>query len=536
MHSRYLVLVVILVLGGLLRVSWLSAYPAGFTPDEAAYGYNAYSILKTGRDEWGTAWWQLPLTGMRSFGDYKLPLYAFLTVPSVAVFGLSEFAVRFPNAMAGTLAMGAVYLLAKKLFSPKVGIISAFILAVSPWGIQLSRGGFEANLVTLVLPLSLYLLLSKRYVLGALSLILCFYAYHSTRLLTLPFIVLAMVVNKQFIQHKVFWLILVIGILPGVLGIFMGPAASRATDVAIFSPTGGWEAVAGDRFDARIAGLPDVIARLFYNKATYVASQFIGSYLPYLSPQFLVISGPAEGTYGMMPGTGVIYLTEILFLGSFMVLIIKKGKMSTWAVIIAILMTIIPAAIAKGPGYAANRAAGMLPFLIIALAVGLEYLLAEAKKYTPVVVAVIILSYGFSGATFLEKYYYHSAKIIGRSMLVGMEEMVTRVSSLAIDYDQVWISRSLSEPHIYVAFYSRFDPGEYQKSSASWPHNVKFLDQYDGYWLGKYRFGDIHPEAQVSGRILYVGRPNEFSPNYPEHFHVNYLDGQTAIKVADNTL
>ncbi|KKU78545.1 MAG: Glycosyl transferase family 39, partial [Candidatus Amesbacteria bacterium GW2011_GWA2_47_70] len=94
-------LILALIIGSLTRLLWISRYPAGFTADEAAFGYNAYSLLLTGRDEWGTPWWQLFFTNLRSFGDYKLPLYAFLAVPSVKIFGLTEFAVRLPNAIFG---------------------------------------------------------------------------------------------------------------------------------------------------------------------------------------------------------------------------------------------------------------------------------------------------------------------------------------------------------------------------------------------------------------------------------------------------
>lgn len=36
-----------------LRVFMLGHIPWGFQWDEASYAYNAYSILKTGKDEWG---------------------------------------------------------------------------------------------------------------------------------------------------------------------------------------------------------------------------------------------------------------------------------------------------------------------------------------------------------------------------------------------------------------------------------------------------------------------------------------------------
>jgi len=49
MKNRLLVL--ILVLGFSLRLIGLSSRPLGFTWDEAALGYNAYSLLLTGKDE-----------------------------------------------------------------------------------------------------------------------------------------------------------------------------------------------------------------------------------------------------------------------------------------------------------------------------------------------------------------------------------------------------------------------------------------------------------------------------------------------------
>src|SRR3990167_575419 len=105
-------LVGVVVLAFLLRTIGITSYPTGFTTDEASYGYDAYSILKTGKDQWGQAW---PLT-LRASGDFKLPLYSYITVPFVAVFGLNEFAVRLPNAVFGTLAVLMTYLLAKEIF------------------------------------------------------------------------------------------------------------------------------------------------------------------------------------------------------------------------------------------------------------------------------------------------------------------------------------------------------------------------------------------------------------------------------------
>jgi len=48
----------------------LDASPPGLFGDEAAFGYNGWTIAHHGVDQYGTAW---PLF-FRSFGDYKGPV------------------------------------------------------------------------------------------------------------------------------------------------------------------------------------------------------------------------------------------------------------------------------------------------------------------------------------------------------------------------------------------------------------------------------------------------------------------------------
>ena len=110
MNTKYMALVILIVIMGLaatLRVWRLGVDGRPLLWDEAALGYNAYSILKTGKDEYGTF---LPLS-IRSFDDYKPPLYTYLTVPSVALFGLSVWSTRLPSAVMGILAVVGVYFL-----------------------------------------------------------------------------------------------------------------------------------------------------------------------------------------------------------------------------------------------------------------------------------------------------------------------------------------------------------------------------------------------------------------------------------------
>jgi len=529
------VLVGICALGLLLRVVGLSNYPAGFTPDEAAFGYNAYSLLQTGRDEWGEPWYELFFTNLRSFGDYKLPLYTFLAIPTVKIFGLNEFATRLPNAIFGTLAIVGIYLLSKRLYptpfpSPRldIGLISALLLALSPWHIQLSRGAFEANLATFFIPLAVYLYLSHRFARSNLFFVLSFYSYHSARILT-PVILALLWWYKpiRLTTHKSSWIMLLL-FIPGLWS-FFGP---RVADVSILSPTDNWHSVATDRFVARNLGLPDTVARLFSNKATSVLSQFAHNYLIYYSPSTLFSAGPAEATYGMLPGLGPLYLIELPLLALFLIQFVRRPTRSQLLLILLLALAPIPAALSKSSGFAANRAAIMTPFLVLATTIGFTQIWSHKK-----IILFVVCVYLISLAHFGFRYIYLAPLVNGPAMSYGWKQAISRSLPISDRFADVRISRVFSEPHIFLAFYSTYPPKQYQKESGAWldfeAKGLRFLDQLDGYYLGKFRFGDLKFSEPVTRPTLFLGPPSQFPEGYPEYFHIDYPDGKPAIKVVE---
>lgn len=147
----------VLLLALLVRVVNVTGNPAGFFADEAALGYNAYTILNSGTDEYGEPW---PIL-FRSFEDYKLGVSVYATVPFVAVFGLTELAVRLVGVTFGLLAIIGTFLLASAIFKSRaVGLSAALFLAILPWHIHYSRTGFGEMISFLpFLTLSLYLFL-----------------------------------------------------------------------------------------------------------------------------------------------------------------------------------------------------------------------------------------------------------------------------------------------------------------------------------------------------------------------------------------
>src|SRR3990167_8182432 len=109
---KYLNIIAIVLLAAILRFYQLGNIPPSLDWDEVSLAYNAKALLQTGKDEFGNSW---PIT-IRSFNDYKPSLYTYSLIPALAILGESNFAIRFPSAIAGILTVVATYFLVKELF------------------------------------------------------------------------------------------------------------------------------------------------------------------------------------------------------------------------------------------------------------------------------------------------------------------------------------------------------------------------------------------------------------------------------------
>src|ERR1035437_2464470 len=95
LNKNLLLLFIIVVLAGIFRFWGLSNNPPSLYWDEVSQGYNSYSILTTGHDEHNEFF---PVARFQAFGDYKAPVYIYLDVPFIALFGETPLGVRFPSA------------------------------------------------------------------------------------------------------------------------------------------------------------------------------------------------------------------------------------------------------------------------------------------------------------------------------------------------------------------------------------------------------------------------------------------------------
>ncbi|MEK7060893.1 MAG: glycosyltransferase family 39 protein, partial [Patescibacteria group bacterium] len=168
-----LILISILLVAAFFRFYLLANVPPSASLDEVSIGWNAYSILQTGRDEFKSF---LPIL-LRAYDDYRPALYVYFVLPFVKIFGLDVVSVRLPSVILSILSVLGTYLLVKEFFRKKISpvfnpeviaLCSAFLLAISPWHIYISRLGHEVNLGLSFLIFAVLFFLKRRIYLSSL--------------------------------------------------------------------------------------------------------------------------------------------------------------------------------------------------------------------------------------------------------------------------------------------------------------------------------------------------------------------------------
>lgn len=184
----------LLALGAALRLIALKALPYGLNQDEASAGYEAFALLTAGMDRCGQPWPVLFI----AWGSGQNVLMSYLALPFVALFGLSEWSIRLPNAISGCLTLFVFWRLARRTNGARFGLLALFLLVVNPWHIMMSRWALESNQLPFLLLTGIWCTaLAKERPWALLGASVCFglalYAY-GTAFFFLPFFLICAVV------------------------------------------------------------------------------------------------------------------------------------------------------------------------------------------------------------------------------------------------------------------------------------------------------------------------------------------------------
>lgn len=433
----------IILIGFLIRVWNLNKNPAGFFCDEASIGYNAYSILKTGRDEWGA---KFPLF-FKAFGEYKNPLDIYFTTLFIAIFGLNEFAVRFTSVFFSLLSLLVLFYIGKEIKDEKFGLWLMFIFSINPWAIHLSRVNLEGLLIFIFFFLIALFFLIKFYkenrqfnlIYFSIFSALTGYSYFPARI----FVPLFFITNVIFLLTKkskslakiiLAVVIYIIISLPLVFHLTSGLGLNRWRQVSLFT-----------------------------QKNINPAKKFLTSYLLHFSPNFLFLKGDIDMpsqfiTRHSIRGIGEFYIWQAPFIiAGIYYLIINRSKFFL-PIMLALLVYPIPSSLTGDVSPQATRSIiGIIPFTLLT-GFGVNYFFCLIKKIRSSIkllilacFSIIITFYFIYFVKLLNHYPLYSSDFWGWQY--GPNEIINYFLANKKKYDEFYMSGEFNGGGIFLKFY-----------------------------------------------------------------------------------
>ncbi len=541
----------ILILASVLRLWQLGQVPISPDWDEAAYGYNAYAVIQTGKDEFGEF---LPVV-LRSFDDYKPALYLYLVIPFVWVMGVTTEAVRLPSALAGIITVYVTYELIKLLFKRHdIALLTAFLLAISPWHIQFSRIAFEANVGVLLNMSMVYFFLRglknpKLLFLSPTFAALSIYVYQSEKVFT-PLLALTLVIIYYKELKKISLQYLVSAFIVGCIVIFPmlsylltnEQALTRARETSIFADKANLT-----RTDTRLdvdAKHNNVLGLLLDNRRVFYLTKIVDGYLAHYSLNWLFITGDNNARHHA-PSMGLLYIVELPFLliGIYTLIFYRIDRRVKWLVFLWFLLAPVPASITSGVPHAV-RTINFLPLFQLFTALGLlavwesatqrKHAFIPASYIRSVFLIVLFSAFSLNVFYYLNQYFVQMNYFTSRDWQYGYEEMVPYIHSVSDDYDSIIVTNKepLDQSYIFFLFYLKYSPSDYHREAEK-NSSGGFAETHA---FGKYEFRPFDWANEPKDvRTLYVGRPADFPDGINALKTKHYVNGEEAIVVVEGS-
>ena len=509
--KNLLFIALIVLVASFLRFFSLSINPPSLTWDEASWGYNAYSLGVDGRDEFGRF---LPLTYLESFGDFKPPVYAYLSVLPVKIFGLNEFSTRFPSAFFGILTVTLTFFLVQKIFprsNPLLPILSAGLLAISPWHILLSRAAFEANVATFFIVLGILLFLTALHPRGVgsfpprgwdkwilplsiISFVLSMYTFNTARIVA-PLLLLGLTfANRKYLfaharsQLLTSFFVGALIFLPLFLFLLTPQSKLRFHEVNIFS-----DPAVVERANQQIENDGNAFwSKIIHNRRLGYAIEYVKHYFDNLSPDFLFIRGDGNPKFSIRD-VGQMYIWEIPFFIAGILFLFRKREGNWWIIPYWLIVGIIPAGVARETPHAL-RIETTLPTFQILTAYGLFCLWQTVSsiqyrvfsiKFSGLFAAGFLLLAIFNFSYFAHNYFRHYPKEFSSEWQYGYKEAIEFTSANESKFDNIILTEELGRPYIYVLFHKQYDPKKFREEAKIDREVLGFVHVRS---FGKYKF------------------------------------------------
>ena len=438
----------IIIVALFLRLDQLSQIPPSPSLDEVSIGYNAFSILKTGKDEYGNAFPVL----LRAYDDFRPALYVYLVVPFVWIFGLTSIAVRLPSVLMGVLVVYLTYRIGRmigfKYFGDDgIGRYASLFVAISPWHIYISRLGHEANLGLTLLVVGIYFFLraviegdKRAFIISGSLFGLSLHGYQSQKIIT-PILMCFGVLLFWKELWKATWYVAVALVLAIIIAL---PAV-----MATFSPQG----------LSRLQGTSAIAGKAKIEAIETVAQNYISHFFP----KWLFTGADREAH--KTPGIGLLYLWEapLLILGLWVFWRFNMSQKLKVFFVVWLLTSPLPAAITTQAPHA-MRAYTFIPVLQLISAMGFWYLLREVNRNKRILPGLI---FGFVVAITFGKFWFSYTMRFpveqSDSFQYATKNAIAYAQKNKSLYDRVELSHqgALYQSYMFYLYYSKFDPKKY---------------------------------------------------------------------------
>jgi 4-amino-4-deoxy-L-arabinose transferase-like glycosyltransferase len=504
-----------MLLAFFLRFYKLGQVPMGLYQDETAIGYNAFSIMQTGMDEYGE---KMPVY-FKSFGDYKLPVYIYASIIPIRLFGLNEYSVRFISAFFGFLTVLVAYFLVYELAkSKKLAFVTILMMAVNPWHLHYSRATFEVSLVLFFYVLGYFLLLksffgNKRFVFfaGTLCFILSFYSYNLTRLLSPLIYILIIILNikslKNISKNEIFFTIFLsfAAFSPFVFTFFESGGFTSAKGTIIFTSAQIRAQIL--EFRSYIITIPIVFSKIIFNNLFLTIWQYIKNIISYFSVEFFFLNGSSHGNHGI-GNVGLFYVIEIplIILGAYKIL--KEKIWYGYTIFGWVAITIFVASLTREAPHATRSFVLIFPYCLLSAA-GMSWAIRcidrkLSKKYKGFIIITFCLLAGFNILYYFISYYFIFPVKYAPAWRGSDRDISFFLAQRQNDFDEIIIDRKANFPYTSYLFYNQFDPLEFQKTQIRKGPDNEGFDEINSF--GKIKYENLNWEEIMSlrGRKLVV--------------------------------
>jgi len=532
--------IIVTLFSFIIRLYRLDLYPPSLNWDEVSHGYNAYSLLKTGKDQWGTPW---PLFNFRAYGDYPTVLNLYLTIPFIKLFGLNAISIRLPSAILGSLTVVLSYFLCQAMFSDRRrSLFLMLLVCLSPWTFFPSRAVFQSTIAQFFLVSGITCLLysrSKTSLLPLSSLLfgLSLYAYHNTRLVSpiiyFSFLLIlyrqANLTLKKILPSVAIFLIFFI---PSLINLFHPTSRARSNWVSLLNPSA-INYINHQRNN--FSGSP-LVAKIIYNKITYLSFNITKNYLSFLDPKNLFFVGTANQQFNI-PNTGILLSLWLPFfyIGLVYAFIQAVKKNPPYLLLVCwFIVGLLPAVITAGD-WPIIRAYSIIPVPHLFTLIGLFLTILSLKNH---LFSLLFLVFSLIQFLFyLHNYFFKYFNQYSFSWQYGYQQAVEYLKQHSPEYRQIFFTKKYGEPHEFLFFYWPVDPRLVQDQ------NLLKSDYHDHwYWVnsfGSFTFLNdweiVQKTQNPPPSTLLVTSPN----NYDSRFFllqktIYFLNNQPAFDIVSS--